>query len=269
MQTDFFVKKMLPHSHKKFWRKVIFLILVIIFIQSGLFSQVYMEKAVASFYAEDFHGKKTSNGEMFNMNDFTCANKFLPFDTYLKVTNLANNLNVIVRVNDRGPFVDDRELDLSKAAAVKLDMIKSGTANVKIEIVKLGPNSALSRQTAQSACQIMERKTGKKYQIPSFENFSNKKTGKLEKIESTKGQKNYPVGTFWDIQVGSFSNKENARTVAKKLQQKGFSDIVLRTKGEITKVVIKNIPANKVTNIEEKLKKNGYSDYLVKKSSQK
>ena len=112
----------------------------------------------------------------------------------------------------------------------------------------------------------MERKTGKKYVVPSFEQFIGEKK---EKIEANKVSKKYSDGTFWDIQVASFSHKENARTYAKKLQQKGFSDIVLRTKGEITRVVIKNIPANKVPIIEKKLKENGYSDFLVKKSSQK
>ena len=266
MKTPFFAKILFPKANAMHCVKFFFLVIGMIFIQSGLFSEIYKEKAVASFYADDFHGKKTSNGEIFNMNDFTCANKFLPFNTYLKVTNLANNLNVIVRVNDRGPFVEDRELDLSKAAAVKLDMVKSGTASVKIEILKLGPDSALSRQTAQSACQIMERKTGKKYVVPSFEQFIGEKK---EKIEANKVSKKYSDGTFWDIQVASFSHKENARTYAKKLQQKGFSDIVLRTKGEITRVVIKNIPANEVDMIENKLKKNGYSDFLVKKPSQK
>ena len=266
MQAAIFEKKFDVKSRWNFCSKFIIFIVMLFFMKSGLFAQIYKEKAVASFYADDFHGKKTSNGEIFNMNDFTCANKFLPFNTYLKVTNLANNLNVIVRVNDRGPFVEDRELDLSKAAAVKLDMVKSGTASVKIEILKLGPDSALSRQTAQSACQIMERKTGKKYVVPSFEQFIGEKK---EKIEANKVSKKYSDGTFWDIQVASFSHKENARTYAKKLQQKGFSDIVLRTKGEITRVVIKNIPANEVDIIENKLKKNGYSDFLVKKSSQK
>ena len=269
MQAAIFEKKFDVKSRWNFCRKFIFFIVMLFFMKSGLFAQIYKEKAVASFYADDFHGKKTSNGEIFNMNDFTCANKFLPFNTYLKVTNLENNLNVIVRVNDRGPFVEDRELDLSKAAAVKLDMVKSGTASVKIEIVKLGPDSALSRQTAQSACQIMERKTGKKIHIPSFARFVDEKNVKEEKTESSKEQNEYPAGTFWDIQTGSYSNKENARKAAKKLQQKGFSDIVLRTKGEITRVVIKNIPANKVAIIEKKLKENGYSDFLVKKSSQK
>lgn len=269
MKTPFFEKILFSKTNAMHCGKFFFLVIGMIFIQSGLFSEIYKEKAIVSFYADDFHGKKTSSGEFFNMNDFTCANKFLPFDTYLKVTNLKNNLDVIVRVNDRGPFVEDRELDLSKAAAVKLDMVKSGTAYVKIEIVKLGPDSALSRQTAQSACQIMERKTGKKIQIPSFERFVDEKNVKEEKTESSKAQNEYPAGTFWDIQTGSYSNKENARKAAKKLQQKGFSDIVLRTKGEITRVVIKNIPANKVAIIEKKLKENGYSDFLVKKSSQK
>ena len=266
MKTPFFAKILFSKTNAMHCGKFFFLVIGMIFIQSGLFSENYKEKAIVSFYADDFHGKKTSSGEFFNMNDFTCANKFLPFDTYLKVTNLKNNLDVIVRVNDRGPFVEDRELDLSKAAAVKLDMVKSGTASVKIEILKLGPDSTLSRQTAQSACQIMERKTGKKYVVPSFEQFIGEKK---EKNEANKVSKKYSDGTFWDIQVASFSHKENARTYAKKLQQKGFSDIVLRTKGEITRVVIKNIPANKVAIIEKKLKENGYSDFLVKKSSQK
>ena len=258
MQAAIFEKKFDVKSRWNFCSKFIIFIVMLFFMKSGLFAQIYKEKAVASFYADDFHGKKTSNGEDFNMNDFTCANKFLPFNTYLKVTNLANNLNAIVRVN-----------------AVKLDMIKSGTAVVKIEILKLGADTALSRQTAQSACQIMERKTGKKFQIPSFEQFKSEKTTnaknmeKVEKSESEKTQKKYPSGTFWDIQVGSFSNKENARTAAKKLKSKGFSNIVLRTKGEITRVVIKNIPANEINIMEEKLQKDGYSDYLVKKSSQK
>ena len=108
MKTPFFAKILFPKANVMHCGKFFFLVIGMIFIQSGLFSEIYKEKAIVSFYADDFHGKKTSSGEFFNMNDFTCANKFLPFDTYLKVTNLANNLNVIVRVNDRGPFVEDR-----------------------------------------------------------------------------------------------------------------------------------------------------------------
>ena len=91
---------------------------------------------VSSYYADKFHGRKTANGEIFNMYKMTCAHKTLPFGTKLKVTNISNDLSVIVTVNDRGPYAHGRVLDLSKAAAEKIDLIKSGTAKVKCEIIK-------------------------------------------------------------------------------------------------------------------------------------
>ncbi|MBO4386208.1 MAG: septal ring lytic transglycosylase RlpA family protein, partial [Treponema sp.] len=89
---------------------------------------LYKSGVTASYYADKFHGRKTSSGEIFNMYDYTAAHKTLPFGTLLRVTNLANGNYVTVKVNDRGPFVKGRELDVSKAAAVKLGMIKTGTA---------------------------------------------------------------------------------------------------------------------------------------------
>ena len=102
-----------------------FLVLFFIsFFSINLFSlELYKSNVTASFYGADFHGKKTSNGELFNMNDLTCAHKSLPFDTILKVTNLENEKSVNVRVNDRGPFILNREIDLSTKAAQILDMV--------------------------------------------------------------------------------------------------------------------------------------------------
>ena len=93
---------------------------------------------VASWYGRDFHGKKTSNGEYYNMYDLTAAHKTLPMNTMVKVTNLRNNRSVIVRINDRGPFVNSRIIDLSYAAAKRLDMIAKGTAPVRLEVVGFG-----------------------------------------------------------------------------------------------------------------------------------
>ncbi|RLD64103.1 MAG: hypothetical protein DRI95_10930 [Bacteroidetes bacterium] len=90
---------------------------------------------MASWYGPGFHGKFTANGEKFNMNKFTAAHRELKFGTLLKVTNLGNKFSVIVRVNDRGPFKHNRIIDLSKKAAKEIDMIKSGIADVKIEII--------------------------------------------------------------------------------------------------------------------------------------
>lgn len=94
-------------------------------------------EGVASYYGRKFHGKKTASGEIFNMFDYTAAHKELPFGTVIKVTNLSNNRSVIVRINDRGPFVKDRILDLSYAAAKSLDMLTTGVAKVRIEVIRL------------------------------------------------------------------------------------------------------------------------------------
>jgi rare lipoprotein A len=94
------------------------------------------ETGIASFYGQKYHGRQTANGESFNMNDLTAAHPRLAFGTRVKVTHLANNLSVTVRINDRGPFVKGRVIDLSQAAASELQMIQTGLAEVKIEVIK-------------------------------------------------------------------------------------------------------------------------------------
>ncbi|MDL2210270.1 septal ring lytic transglycosylase RlpA family protein [Desulfovibrio sp. OttesenSCG-928-O18] len=95
----------------------------------------YTEEGVASWYGKDFHGKKTANGEIYDMYGMTAAHKVLPFGTQLKVTNLDNNRSITVRVNDRGPFVANRIIDLTHTGAEKLDMIGPGTARVRLESI--------------------------------------------------------------------------------------------------------------------------------------
>ena len=90
----------------------------------------------ASYYADDFHGKKTANGEIFDMNQLSAAHRSLPFGTKLKVVNLKNRKSIIVRINDRGPFNYDRMIDLSKKAAEMLGFINQGIAEVECEIVE-------------------------------------------------------------------------------------------------------------------------------------
>lgn len=98
-------------------------------------AQNFEQIGTASWYGNKFHGHLTSNGEIYDMYAMSAAHKNLPLPTYLKVTNLANDKSVIVRVNDRGPFHQNRIIDLSYSAAYKLDMLKSGTANVKISAI--------------------------------------------------------------------------------------------------------------------------------------
>jgi len=95
-------------------------------------------EGVASYYAHDFHGKLTSNGERYDMNDLTAAHRTFPFGTRIRVTNLANSKVVMVRVNDRGPFVEGRIIDLSLGAAKQIDLIQSGTSSVRLEVLQWG-----------------------------------------------------------------------------------------------------------------------------------
>jgi rare lipoprotein A len=101
---------------------------------------------ISSFYAEDFHGKLTANGEVYDMYGLTAAHKTLPLNTIARVTNLENNKSLILRINDRGPYVKGRILDCSYGAAKKLGFINNGTAKVKIEIIEVGDNKYMKHR---------------------------------------------------------------------------------------------------------------------------
>ncbi len=95
----------------------------------------YKERGVASWYGKKFHGRLTSNREPYDMHAMTAAHKTLPLPTYVRVRNLSNNRSIVVRVNDRGPFVHNRIIDLSYSAALKLDIVNSGTGLVEVEAI--------------------------------------------------------------------------------------------------------------------------------------
>ncbi len=99
-------------------------------VTSGLSMRGY-----ASWYGEAFHGRRTANGELFDMNGLTCAHRTLPFGTLLSVTNTENNNTVTVRVNDRGPYVSGRIVDLSRGAASRLDILERGAVLVEMKVV--------------------------------------------------------------------------------------------------------------------------------------
>lgn len=88
----------------------------------------------ASYYADRFHGRLTANGERFNMHEMTAAHKSLPFGSMVRVTNLTNGKKVVVRINDRGPYIKGRIIDLSKGAAKEIGLIKKGVSKVKLEV---------------------------------------------------------------------------------------------------------------------------------------
>lgn len=109
---------------------------------AGTVSAQITEVGLASFYADKFDGRMTASGETFSQKKMTAAHRTLPFGTVVRVTNLDNNLSVDVTINDRGPFVEKRIIDLSKAAAEKLKFVSKGTASVKVEVLTLPESNA-------------------------------------------------------------------------------------------------------------------------------
>ncbi|HLY53758.1 MAG TPA: septal ring lytic transglycosylase RlpA family protein, partial [Steroidobacteraceae bacterium] len=108
-------------------------------------SEGYDERGVASWYGPTFHGGSTSSGEPYDMYAMTAAHKTLPLPTYARVTNLRNGKSVVVRINDRGPFVANRIIDLSYTAAAKLDMVRDGTAMVEVRALTPGAPDVMGR----------------------------------------------------------------------------------------------------------------------------
>ncbi len=143
---------------------------------------------IASWYGPNFHGKKTSNGETYNMHSMTAAHKTLPMNTIVRATNKRNGKSVVVRINDRGPFVDSRIIDLSKAAAHRLGMIGSGTTPVMLEILGFQDKDAHYMPTQQTLLKGPCRKTMSSYfvQIASFERIEGAMATQ-EKYDNTLG----------------------------------------------------------------------------------
>lgn len=152
----------------------------------------FRERGDASWYGTKFHGRRTSSGEPYDMYAMTAAHKSLPLPSYVRVTNLRNNRNVVVRVNDRGPFHDGRIIDLSYAAALKLDVVSTGTAPVEIEVL----NPQITKQAARVA---------------------DTEPAATEPAPSTEARTTPPTGTLF-IQLGAFTQADNALALKGKLE---------------------------------------------------
>ena len=166
----------------------------------------YDEIGIASWYGPNFHGKKTANGEIYNQNELTAAHKTLPMPTIVEVINLENDLKLRVRINDRGPFVRGRIIDLSKRAAQELDVIRNGIARVRVRVVE-----------------DESRRIAKDYK--NLENSYSANSAKPEKIESKQivddlQEKNIKTKKKnLIIQVAAFSEIENAENLLLKLKK--------------------------------------------------
>ena len=189
----------------------------------------YRERGIASWYGKDFHGKKTSNGEIYNMYAMTAAHKTLPLGTFVRVHNLENNRRVEVRVNDRGPFVRGRIIDLSHTAANEIGIIGSGTA--RVEVIALATPAATDGGKPRSYEPVDLYSGNFTFQIGAFANRENAKrlTAKLNEKYSNAHIKVYDRGdqVFYRVRVGKFTTLKQAEAQESILIRDGYTDLFI------------------------------------------
>ena len=178
----------------------------------------YTEEGKASWYGIPFHGRRASNGEIYDMNKMTAAHRTLPFDTVVRVTNLSNGKSAVVRITDRGPFVDNRVIDLSMAAAREIDSIGPGVVPVRLEIVSAGIDPGSGFFTVQIGA-FRDRGNAERLRQrlnPSYSPIF------IQTYDS-------PDGLFYRVRVGKVPGEDSARQFGEQLRSReGFSPMVVR-----------------------------------------
>ncbi|MGC1453815.1 MAG: septal ring lytic transglycosylase RlpA family protein [Nitrospirota bacterium] len=176
---------------------------------------IYSETGIAAWYGKDLHGKKTASGEVFDMYGLSAAHRTLPFGTVVNVTNLDNFKSIEVRINDRGPFLKSRFLDLSYGAAKALGFVSLGTARIRIETLDAvhGP----VQYTVQAAvfneeenARMLKERLDTKFEVVNIVPFETN------------------IARFYRVQVGAYTSEVRAEHVAGKLMLEGLEPIVLR-----------------------------------------
>lgn len=212
----------------------------------------YNKTGTASWYGTKFHGKKTANGERYDMNAMSAAHKTLPLPTMVRVTNLNNGRSVVVRVNDRGPFVKSRIIDLSYAAARALGYDSEGTAPVRVEALgnssMMASNSAPAVRTAPKPAAVIAAskvnkispvamikrvaKPGGMYiQLGAFSSAVNASRLKSELLASYPSvgiyTRNGGYSEIYRVRIGPFDDEKNIETHVLSLQQQGYTNAIV------------------------------------------
>lgn len=186
----------------------------------------FVQTGIASWYGRKFHGRKTSNGETYNMYSMTAAHKTLPMNTWVSVHNLENNRKIVVRINDRGPFVHGRIIDLSNTGASRLGIVGKGTA--KVRITALGKATSYSKKTKDPITfkPVDYWKGNFTVQVGAFKVRTNadKYRYKLSKSYQNAHIKTFRDyrGTFFRVRIGRFTNLKDAIRFSEKIIMQGF-----------------------------------------------
>lgn len=196
----------------------------------------YNETGTASWYGSKFHGRKTSNGERYDMYAMSAAHKTLPLPTMVRVTNLDNGRSVVVRVNDRGPFVKNRLIDLSYAAARQLGYDKTGTAPVHVEVIGYASSAPTAKKPASRpvprSVHSEALSPGSMYiQLGAFSSHSNAVRMKALLQQDYPNidiySRNGGYSEIYRVRIGPFDKVENIESNVLTLQRRGYRDAIV------------------------------------------
>jgi rare lipoprotein A len=261
----------------------------------------FIQEGIASWYGAEFEGRPTASGEVFRVSQLTAAHPALPFGTLLRVTNKNNNRSVVVRVNDRGPFVTERIIDLSKAAAEQIDMIRTGTAPVVVERVEFAAVSPDPVQTQpQSTAQVLpdEQPAAPVYYLdtpqavednvvtaappvqpvipaqppasaavthaPPPSGYTAPVSARAAVLKGSIPGEN--SAKLYRIQVGSYAQPRNAVEVFEKLKNAGLNPAYEKYQNYY-RVVLSGVRNTEVKTVAEKLGQAGFVEALIKEEN--
>jgi rare lipoprotein A len=180
-------------------------------------SQGYHEKGIASWYGKKFHGRRTSSGEPYDMHLATAAHKTLPLPAYAEVTNLDNGRKVIVKINDRGPFKDARLIDMSYGAALRLDMVATGTARVEVRVIDVSGKDYVKDFVAAPAESETWLQAGAYGRREGAEELANRLAGAELKPVSI-----HEIDQLFRVWLGPYTNTTDVESVIRRAIELGF-----------------------------------------------
>jgi rare lipoprotein A len=197
----------------------------------------YDETGLASWYGAQFNGRPTATGERFDMNALTAAHKTLPLPGLVEVTNTANGRSIVVRVNDRGPFVDNRIIDLSRGSAEALGLLERGVGEVRVRYLGRAPRLGAGRPVQYAAA------------APTS--------------PAPRPQPSSETGSYW-VQAGAFSDRNAARNVADRLGDRATVDVASRGDSTLYRVLVGPWPdPNAAETARQAVVARGYADALL------
>ncbi|MBN2401156.1 MAG: septal ring lytic transglycosylase RlpA family protein [Spirochaetes bacterium] len=206
----------------------------------------YYQRGYASWYGREFHGRKTASGERYDMNKLTAAHKKLPFGTRILVKNLENDKTVSVMINDRGPYRDNRILDLSYAAAKKLGIVASGEANVGIKIIK-----------SESEERFSDKQSYTKSDINPVAGYKDEEEDSDNYIEDN-------IRGSYSVQAGAFYSRRNAERLQQRLEDLVDNPVVMTKDNDLYKVKIDKLNSRKEANkVKSQLEMEEIPSYII------